>query len=131
FNGVKVLSSTAKAVNIQVGANDGQTISVNLKEISTKTLGLQSFNVNGPQATTSASFDGTTTMVGVSDAAVADFQKAYGATTNVTTSSVSEKTAGTLATTLGVAAGSIAIGANAVVDKNGNMFAEVQITPAS
>ncbi|MGO4326848.1 MULTISPECIES: flagellin N-terminal helical domain-containing protein [unclassified Cupriavidus] len=45
FNGVKVLSSSAKALNIQVGANDGQTISVNLSEISSKTLGLDSFSV--------------------------------------------------------------------------------------
>ncbi|WP_042880080.1 flagellin FliC [Cupriavidus necator] len=132
FNGVKVLSSTAKAINVQVGAQDGQTIAINLQEISTKTLGLQSFNVNGPQAKTGATFSGTATMVGTTaDAAVADFQKAYGSTTNVSTSTVSEKTAGTLATTLGIAAGSISIGANALVDKNGNWFAEVQITPAS
>ncbi|AMR81952.1 flagellin FliC [Cupriavidus nantongensis] len=131
FNGVKVLSSSAKAVNIQVGANDGQTIAVNLQEISTKTLGLQSFNVNGPQATATASFDGTATMIGVADAAAADFQKAYGATTNVSASTVTEKTGGTLATTLGIGSGSVTIGANAVVDKNGNWFAEVSITPAS
>jgi flagellin len=131
FNGVKVLSSSAKPVNVQVGANDGQTIAVNLQEISTKTLGLQSFNVNGPQATATASFNGTATMIGVADAGVADFQKAYGSTTNVTTSTVTEKTANTLATTLGIAGGSVAIGANAVVDKNGNMFAQIAITPAS
>ncbi|WP_354683136.1 FliC/FljB family flagellin [Cupriavidus necator] len=131
FNGVKVLSSTAKSINVQVGAQDGQTIAINLQEISTKTLGLQSFNVNGPQATATASFSGTATMVGTADAAAADFQKAYGSTTNVSTSTVTEAAAGTLATTLGIAAGSISIGANALVDKNGNWFAEVQITPAT
>jgi len=67
----------------------------------------------------------------VADASTADFQKAFGSTTNVTTSTVSEKAAGTLATTLGIAAGSVAVGANAVVDKNGNWFAQVAITPAS
>ena len=50
FNGVKVLSSSAKTLNIQVGANDGETISIGLKEISTKTLGMQNFNVSGPSA---------------------------------------------------------------------------------
>jgi len=139
FNGVKVLSSTAKPVNVQVGAQDGQTIAVNLQEISTKTLGLTSFNVNGPQAATAAqtssgsaaSFSGAATMIGLADASTTAFQAAYGSTTNVTTSTVSEKTAGTLATTLGIAAGSVTIGANAVVDAKGNWFAEVAITPAS
>ncbi|KDP86743.1 MULTISPECIES: flagellin FliC [Cupriavidus] len=131
FNGVKVLSSTAKPINIQVGASDGQTIAVNLQEISTKTLGLQSFNVNGPQANGAATFNGTTNMVGVADAAAADFTKAFGSTTNVSASAVTEKTAGTLATTLGIGSGSVAIGANAVVDKNGNWFAQVAITPST
>jgi flagellin len=45
FNGVKVLSSAAKALTVQVGAQDSQTISINLSEISSKTLGLQDFNV--------------------------------------------------------------------------------------
>lgn len=131
FNGVKVLSSSAKPVNIQVGAQDGQTIQVNLQEISTKTLGLTSFNVNGPQATATSSFNGTATMLTSAAATTADFQKAYGSTTNVTTSTVTEKTANTLATTLGIGSGSVSIGANAVVDKNGNWFAQVAITPAS
>ena len=47
FNGVKVLSSAAATLNVQVGANDGETISIGLKEISSKTLGLTGFNVDG------------------------------------------------------------------------------------
>ncbi|CUJ18622.1 flagellin [Achromobacter xylosoxidans] len=47
FNGVKVLSSNAKPLTLQVGANDGETITLNLSEISSKTLGLNGFNVNG------------------------------------------------------------------------------------
>jgi flagellin len=47
FNGVKVLSANAGKLTIQVGANDGQTIDIDLKEISAKTLGLDGFNVNG------------------------------------------------------------------------------------
>ncbi|WP_437628583.1 flagellin [Achromobacter xylosoxidans] len=47
FNGVKVLSGSAKPLTLQVGANDGETITLNLTEISVKTLGLDGFNVNG------------------------------------------------------------------------------------
>ena len=47
FNGVKVLSANAKPLTLQVGANDGETITLNLSEISVKTLGLDGFNVNG------------------------------------------------------------------------------------
>ncbi len=51
FNGVKVLSSNAKPLTLQVGANDGETITLNLTEISVKTLGLDGFNVNGSGVT--------------------------------------------------------------------------------
>lgn len=47
FNGVQVLGGKATALNIQVGANDGQTIKINLREISSNTLNLTGFNVNG------------------------------------------------------------------------------------
>ncbi|KWR79425.1 flagellin FliC [Cupriavidus sp. IDO] len=134
FNGVKVLSSTAKPVNVQVGANDGQTIAVNLQEISTKTLNLQSFNVNGPQATATASFAGTAaagSMAAPAAAVAANYQAVFGATTAVSANTVAEATGGTLAQTLGIAAGSVAVTGTAVVDKNGNWFAEVAITPAN
>lgn len=51
FNGVKVLSAKAEPLTLQVGANDGETISLNLSEISIKTLGLDGFNVNGSGVT--------------------------------------------------------------------------------
>ncbi|WP_333692333.1 FliC/FljB family flagellin [Atlantibacter hermannii] len=44
FNGVKVLSEES-TLKIQVGANDGETIDINLKEITSKTLGLDKLNV--------------------------------------------------------------------------------------
>lgn len=47
FNGVKVLSADAGKLTVQVGANDGETIDIDLEEISAKTLGLEGFNVNG------------------------------------------------------------------------------------
>ncbi|BEO04551.1 FliC/FljB family flagellin [Serratia marcescens] len=44
FNGVKVLSADQK-LTIQVGANDGETIEIDLKNINKDTLGLSSFSV--------------------------------------------------------------------------------------
>ncbi|MFI5445972.1 flagellin [Polaromonas sp. UC242_47] len=54
FNGVKVLSADAGKLTVQVGANDGQTIDIDLKEISAKTLGLEGFNVDGKGAANKA-----------------------------------------------------------------------------
>lgn len=50
FNGVKVLA-TDQALSIQVGANDGEKIDVNLREITAQTLSMDTFNVNGVDAT--------------------------------------------------------------------------------
>ena len=46
FNGVNVLAKDG-SMKIQVGANDGETITIDLKKIDTTTLNLTSFNVNG------------------------------------------------------------------------------------
>ncbi|MDM2756926.1 MULTISPECIES: flagellin [Citrobacter] len=51
FNGVKVLSSDNK-LTIQVGANDNETITLDLKEITSGTLGLNGFRVTGDKAAT-------------------------------------------------------------------------------
>jgi len=51
FNGVKVLASD-NTMKIQVGANDGETISIDLQKIDSKSLGLNGFNVNGAQKVT-------------------------------------------------------------------------------
>lgn len=45
FNGVKVLATDDNTLKIQVGANDNETIDINLQEISSKTLGLDKLNV--------------------------------------------------------------------------------------
>jgi flagellin len=47
FNGVKVLSGDQK-LTIQVGANDNETIQIDLKNINAKTLGLDKFSVADP-----------------------------------------------------------------------------------
>ncbi|MDM2846873.1 flagellin [Citrobacter sp. Cpo090] len=51
FNGVKVLAGD-NTLKIQVGANDNETISINLKEITSSTLGLNTFSVTGDKAVT-------------------------------------------------------------------------------
>ncbi|ACX87677.1 FliC/FljB family flagellin [Pectobacterium parmentieri] len=45
FNGVKVLASD-QGLKIQVGANDNETITINLQEITSSTLGLGGFSVS-------------------------------------------------------------------------------------
>ncbi|WP_275287422.1 FliC/FljB family flagellin [Halomonas elongata] len=50
FNGVDVLASDQE-ISIQVGSEDGQTITLNLQEINSDTLNLDTFNVNGPTST--------------------------------------------------------------------------------
>jgi len=108
FNGVKVLASD-QTLKIQVGANDSETIDIDLQKIDAGTLKLSGFNVSGPV--------GTTGTAGVADA----LKKAYGDTTAVTSV--------TLAGTTGLAD----LGATppvpvVVADEKGNLFAEVTVT---
>src|SRR5690554_6784370 len=57
FNGVNVLKEN-KALSIQVGANDNETITVNLEQINQETLGLTNFTVGGlSRAITSVSHE--------------------------------------------------------------------------
>ncbi|MCT9117360.1 FliC/FljB family flagellin [Cupriavidus gilardii] len=74
FNGVKVLSSAASPLKVQVGAKDGETITINLSEISSRTLGLSSFSVSGVSAAltslTDTSVAGTTTTTALDTSAV-------------------------------------------------------------
>ncbi|WP_293771418.1 FliC/FljB family flagellin [uncultured Pantoea sp.] len=121
FNGVNVLAKDG-AMKIQVGANDGETITIDLKKIDSSTLGLNTFNVNGP-----VSKSGT-----LSAPSAANMQSYYGATTKMATTTVTEAASGdNLATRLGVAPGSVTIANSAVADDNGNLFAKVTITPGS
>ena len=46
FNGVNVLSGAKPSIDVQVGANDGQTITIGLQKIDSKALGLEGFNVS-------------------------------------------------------------------------------------
>ncbi|MGK3136980.1 FliC/FljB family flagellin [Pantoea trifolii] len=74
FNGVNVLSKNG-TMSIQVGANDGQTININLEQIDSSTLGLSGFSVSknslsvGAAITQVAGDSGVLTNVDLSDAA--------------------------------------------------------------
>ena len=117
FNGVNVLAKDGK-MNIQVGANDGQTIAIDLQKIDSDKLGLGNFNVSGPQGT---------------PAAVTDFKPYYGSTTDVTAATVSEKVAtDDLSTRLGLAPGGAKLDDKSIYkDSNGNTFAKVTIKSSS
>ncbi|VTQ52882.1 flagellin B [Campylobacter jejuni] len=51
FNGVKVLASN-QTMSIQVGANDGETIDIDLQKIDSSTLGLSGLNVQSASVST-------------------------------------------------------------------------------
>ncbi|HBC0018911.1 TPA: FliC/FljB family flagellin [Enterobacter hormaechei subsp. steigerwaltii] len=121
FNGVNVLAKDGK-MSIQVGANDGETIDIDLKKIDSTTLGLNTFNVTGPVSKSG-------TLAGPS---TANLQSYYGATTKVTTTAVTENATGdNLATRLGVNDGTVVFDGTAVADDNGNLFAKVTVTAGS
>ncbi|WFQ80835.1 flagellin [Xenorhabdus sp. SF857] len=50
FNGVEVLSENAKSISIQVGANDGETIKIDLKQIDSDKLDLKNFSLVDKEA---------------------------------------------------------------------------------
>lgn len=131
FNGVKVLSADNK-LTIQVGANDNETISIDLKQITAGTLGLGSFSVAGPTVNASGAI---TNAAGGAAGAVgaAEFKKVFGNDTQFTASSVSfgAGAQADFAQKLGVASGSISLGTDLKSDGRGNWYATVTVTPST
>jgi flagellin len=106
FNGVKVLAKDS-TLTIQVGANDNETIGIDLKKIDGNTLSMRTFSVSGP--------DGT----GVSSNATVI---AYTGTA-VTTSATAIAANGT---NTGLAdLGTVAPAVSVVMDSKGDYYAEV------
>jgi len=74
FNGVRVLANN-ESLTIQVGAHDSETIDINLKQITSGTLGLGGFSVSAGKPALSAAItemgDGTAAPTEVDLAAVA------------------------------------------------------------
>jgi len=113
FNGVKVLAEDQE-FSIQVGANDGEQITMNLKEINAETLGLDDFNVNTRLAEAPADGD-TMEIDGQSYNITAAGAGATGA--GSTDIDVDEITAGATAGT------PVASGTNSlIVDDNGTAY---------
>ena len=122
FNGNKVLSAD-KSLNIQVGANDGQTISIGLQQIDSSKLGLTGFSVSGLSSPIT-SFSDTTTTAGKTTKVAVDFA-AFAADD---TTDVAGMSAGTKRTDLKLhgygafTAGTETYANYAVEDKAGNLY---------
>ncbi|MBN3063588.1 FliC/FljB family flagellin [Pectobacterium aquaticum] len=108
FNGVKVLASD-QGLKIQVGANDNETITINLKEINSKSLGLGGFSVSD-------------NSLPISDA----LKQVAGAASTNPLENVNLSAA---ATTLGVDANSLSL--HAVNDASGNPTANYVVKSGS
>lgn len=108
FNGKYVLGEDAKELTIQVGANDKETITIDLKEINSKELGLSTYNVSGPQGSTSTATD-------------AQVQKLTGKD-NATASTF---TSIALSSFTGISTLGASVSAKVVADGNGNLWAEI------
>ncbi|NYT61906.1 FliC/FljB family flagellin [Alcaligenaceae bacterium] len=124
FNGVKVLASTQE-LKIQVGANDGETIGINLKQIDSGKLGLGSFNVSGPQLKEAGANGNAISAI--------SGKKAFGDTSAVTSAVLA--TAASSGTALGTSIGlttpaNVAAG-TVMTDDNGNWFAKFDVTLTS
>lgn len=119
FNGVKVLAKDT-ALSIQVGANDGETISINLKEINSTELSVRTFSVAGPEGTTAAA--NTAAVNAVSDKTV----------TAASTAVVAADISGKSYESLGYATATAAAASTTIVsDANGNLFAKIAASTAS
>lgn len=82
FNGTKVLSG-GNALKIQVGANDTETISIDLQKIDTTTLGVKSFNVNATGTVNTAATKNDLVLAGaVANGAAVNGTQQYDVTTN-------------------------------------------------
>ena len=113
FNGVKVLASD-QSLSVQVGAKDGETISISLQKMDSAALSMRTFSVSGPDGTTGAGTLATLQTFASANAGAA------------------ATTATTIAVTAGVPASLTDLGttpptaaAAAVVDSKGNYFATV------
>ena len=114
FNGVKVLSKDTN-LNFQVGANDGQTISIGLKKIDSSALGLSGFTVTGLSDPITSFTD--TSVAGTTKTVNADLTglDVTGLPAGNTTANVTLRGYGALATD-----GSYAN--YAIQDKDGNLY---------
>ncbi|KPM77131.1 FliC/FljB family flagellin [Cobetia sp. UCD-24C] len=76
FNGTNVLDGSKTEISIQVGANDGESISIKLQSMGATDLGMDGFNVksspSGTLTDVQAGDDGSGNLVTVADSTVVD-----------------------------------------------------------
>lgn len=114
FNGTKVLDDGVGPMTIQVGANDGETISIALTAINRDTLGLDNFNVNGDRLVEAAE-EGESYNIGGSS-----FEVLSAAPTGVTGST--DLLASALSGLTGGQITNLTVGGDIVFDSNGAAF---------
>lgn len=134
FNGTKVLAAD-RSLSIQVGANDSESIDIDLQKITSDTLNLTGFNVTGvvDKSAVAGAEDawgnaaaGVTALDGAGRSGDA-FKSAYGDSTKITDTAVTDFGA-QLAQNLGVATSVVKVtSADAYVDDAGNWYAKVSI----
>ncbi|MGQ7249153.1 FliC/FljB family flagellin [Halomonas sp. V046] len=66
FNGTKVLDGSKTTIDIQVGSEDGQTITIDLQKMDAESLGLDTFNVSSGINVTDVAAASTTTKAATS-----------------------------------------------------------------
>lgn len=119
FNGVNVLAKDQEMA-IQVGSEDGQTITMNLQEVNSETLGLSDFSVNTVLATGSAQSlaeGDTITVDGQEFTAVTGTASTAAGATEISTGAITVATGATITGT------AIETGTNSIVtDSEGNAF---------
>lgn len=113
FNGVKVLAKNQN-MTIQVGANDAETITIGLQQITSKTLGISGFSVAGPQGTTGTIANGSATTAIFGNGA--------------TDTSATGVSAADIQRALGLNASAAIASQDLVQDSNGNLFVRVSMT---
>lgn len=115
FNGVKVLGSNQQ-LSIQVGANDGESINIDLQKIDANSLGMDTFNVTGPAGTPAA-------------AGQDELNAILGDTTKVNDFTVTGKAGFDTELSNRLGGATVALNsADVFKDDNGNLFAKVTVT---
>ena len=109
FNGVKALASN-QSLSIQVGAKDGETISIALQKMDSTALSMRTFSVAGPDGSLGTSTN-TTVRAFTGDA--------------VTAATAIAVTAGLASSLTDLGATPPTAATTAVMDSKGNYFAEV------
>ncbi|NWO56739.1 FliC/FljB family flagellin [Chromohalobacter israelensis] len=121
FNGVNVLAKDNE-MSIQVGSEDGQTITLNLKEINAETLNLDTFNVNGPAGTAAQDTANTGAMATELNIDDASYGTAAGSSSFADFVGSAETTAANAIDIEGFTANTGA--GSLVMDEEGNFFIE-------